>query len=91
MWTTNPHLKQAIELGEHWGFEYKTVAFIWDKQSHNPGQYTLSNCELCLVFKKEKIPQPRGVRNIQQLLSIKRTNRSTNPPIIRSYIEKNVS
>lgn len=88
MWTTNPHLKQAIELGEHWGFEYKTVAFIWDKQAHNPGQYTLSNCEMCLLFKKGKIPQPRGLRNIQQLVSIKRTHHSAKPELIRSYIEK---
>ena len=43
MWTSNPHLAQAIELGEAWGFEYKTVAFVWDKMNHNPGQYTLSN------------------------------------------------
>jgi len=46
MWTSNPHLAQAIELGKAWGFEYKTVAFVWDKMNHNPGQYTLSNCEL---------------------------------------------
>ena len=68
MWTSNPHLAQAIELGEAWGFEYKCVAFVWDKMSHNPGQYTLSNCELCLLFKRGRIPRPRGARNIQQLV-----------------------
>jgi len=51
MWVTNPHLAQGIELGKAWGFEYKTVAFVWDKMVHNPGQYTMSYCELCLVFK----------------------------------------
>lgn len=55
MWATNPHLAQAIELGESWGFEYKTVAFVWNKQVHNPGQYTMSYCELCLLFKKGRI------------------------------------
>lgn len=25
MWVTNPHLAKGIELGESWGFEYKTV------------------------------------------------------------------
>src|SRR5690348_10924090 len=24
LWTTNPHLAQAIEVGHAWGFEYKT-------------------------------------------------------------------
>ncbi len=73
MWTTNPHLQQAINLGSAWGFEYKTVAFVWNKMAHNPGQYTLSYCELCLLFKKGKIPTPRGTRNIKQLLNIARS------------------
>ena len=67
MWSTSPHLEQAIRLGEAWGFEYKTIGFVWDKMNHNPGQYTLSNCEVCLIFKKGKIPTPRGARNVQQL------------------------
>jgi hypothetical protein len=40
MWVTNPHLAQGIELGQAWGFEYKTVGFVWDKMIHNPGQNT---------------------------------------------------
>ena len=79
MWTTNPHLAQAIDLGQSWGFEYKTVAFVWDKMNHNPGQYTLSNCELCLLFKKGKIPTPRGARNIQQLVRVPRGKHSEKP------------
>jgi N6-adenosine-specific RNA methylase IME4 len=79
MWTTGPQLSIAIELGVAWGFEYKTVAFVWDKQMHNPGRYTLSQTEFCLVFKKGKIPIPRGARNIKQLVSIKRSEHSTKP------------
>ena len=79
MWSTNPHLAQAIKLGESWGFEYKTVAFVWDKMNHNPGQYTLSNCELCLLFKKGKIPRPRGARNVQQLVRVPRGKHSEKP------------
>ncbi len=88
MWTTNPHLQQAIELGKAWGFEYKTVAFVWDKMVHNPGQYTLSYCELCLLFKRGRIPNPRGARNIKQLLSVKRTEHSEKPDAIANNIEK---
>ena len=40
MWTTGPQFANAIKLGESWGFEYKTVAFVWDKMVHNPGRYT---------------------------------------------------
>ncbi len=79
MWTSNPHLAQSIELAKAWKFEYRTVAFIWDKMKHNPGKYTMSNCELCLVFKHGKIPQPRGARNIQQLIKSPRKQHSEKP------------
>ncbi|OGZ62705.1 MAG: transcriptional regulator [Candidatus Staskawiczbacteria bacterium RIFCSPLOWO2_01_FULL_37_25b] len=88
MWTTNPHLSQAIDLGETWGFEYRTVAFVWDKMKHNPGQYTLSNCELCLLFKHGKIPVPRGARNIQQLVRSPRKEHSEKPTEVMRAIEK---
>lgn len=87
MWVTNPHLAQGIRLGEAWGFEYKTVAFVWDKMNHNPGQYTMSNCELCLVFKKGRIPTPRGARNIQQLVRSPRREHSRKPDEVRRNIE----
>ena len=41
MWSSSPHLDQAIELGKRWGFAWATVAFVWDKQRVNPGFYTL--------------------------------------------------
>jgi N6-adenosine-specific RNA methylase IME4 len=87
MWATSPHLQQAIALGEAWGFEYRTVGFIWDKMIHNPGKYTLSNCELCLIFKRGKIPQPRGARNIQQLVRAARGKHSQKPLEVLKNIE----
>lgn len=88
MWTSNPHLAQAIELGKAWGFEYRTVAFVWDKMKHNPGKYTLSNCELCLVFKRGRIPTPRGARNIQQLVRSPRKEHSEKPTEVIDAITK---
>jgi len=88
MWSSSPHLEQAISLGKAWGFEYKTVAFVWNKMNHNPGQYTLSYCELCLLFKRGRIPKPRGARNIKQLLEKPRGPHSQKPEEIASRIEK---
>jgi N6-adenosine-specific RNA methylase IME4 len=88
MWVTSPHLAQGIALGEAWGFEYKTVAFVWDKMVHNPGKYTLSYCELCLVFKRGRIPGPRGSRNEKQLLRVPRTEHSVKPVQVREAIER---
>lgn len=88
MWVTNPHLAQGIKLGESWGFNYRTVAFVWDKMVHNPGQYTMSYCELCLVFKRGRIPKPRGARNIKQLIHVPRGKHSQKPIEVLNAIEK---
>ena len=88
LWSTNPHLQQAIELGTAWGFEYKTIAFVWNKMMHNPGQYTMSYCEVCLLFKRGRIPQPRGARNIKQLVNCPRKKHSEKPIEVAENIEK---
>jgi len=88
MWTTGPQLAYAIELGQAWGFEYKTIAFVWDKMVHNPGRYTLSQTELCLVFKRGRIPAPRGARNIRQLVQIHRSKHSEKPEVVLDGITK---
>ena len=88
MWATNPHLEQAMQLGKAWGFEYRTVAFVWDKMVHNPGKYTLSYCELCLLFKRGKIPSPRGARNVRQLVHSKRKKHSVKPAEVRDGISQ---
>ena len=88
LWTTGPQLANSVELGEAWGFEYKTVAFVWDKMIHNPGRYTLSQTEFCLVFKKGRIPLPRGARNIRQLVSIPRGVHSAKPVEVIDGITK---
>ncbi len=88
MWTTGPQFANSIELGQAWGFEYKTVAFVWDKQVHNPGRYTLSQTEFVLAFKKGRFPAPRGVRNIRQLVSVRRGKHSEKPEIVIDGITK---
>ena len=88
MWSSSPHLDQAIQLGTAWGFQWATVAFVWDKQRLNPGFYTMSQCELCLVFRRGNIPQPRGARNMRQLVQAKRTRHSEKPEAVRKRIEK---
>ena len=88
MWTTGPQMANSIELGTAWGFEYKTVAFVWDKQIHNPGRYTLSQTEFVLAFKRGRFPTPRGARNIRQLVSVHRGEHSEKPEeIIEGFKE----
>lgn len=86
LWVTSPNLDIGIETGKAWGFDFKTVAFVWEKQRTNYGFYTLSSVELCLVFKKGKIPK-KSVSNVRQFLSQKLGKHSTKPQEIRNRIE----
>lgn len=88
MWSSSPHLDQAIDLMKAWDFSWATVAFVWDKQKVNPGFYTMSQVELCLVGKRGKIPTPRGARNVRQLVSVKRGRHSAKPDEVRKRIEE---
>ncbi len=87
LWATSPHLDQAIDLGKAWGFAWATVAFVWDKRRVNPGYYTMSQCELCLVMKRGRIPLPRGARNVRQLVVARRESHSAKPEEVRRRIE----
>jgi N6-adenosine-specific RNA methylase IME4 len=87
LWTSSPHLPQAIELMKSWGFDYKTIAFVWDKQRVNPSYYTLSQVEICLVGKRGRIPKPY-TRTIRQFYSQMREQHSKKPDEIRNRIAR---
>ena len=86
LWVSAPLLLDAIQVGEAWGFKYITIGFVWDKQKSMIGHYTMSQCEFCLIFKRGKIPQPRGKRNIRQFLSVKKGRHSAKPYEVRHRI-----
>jgi N6-adenosine-specific RNA methylase IME4 len=88
MWTSSPHLPQALELMKAWGFDYKTIAFVWEKQKTNPGYYTMSQVEICIVGKRGTIPKNRGSRNERQFLSEMRGQHSAKPAEIRNRITR---
>lgn len=92
MWVVSPDMDKCIDVGKAWGFDYITVAFVWEKQQIVPSFYTLSSCELCLVFKRGRIPKPRGKRNVRQfveepeVVKVKRGGHSVKPIQIRERI-----
>ena len=89
MWTTGPQLAVSIDVLKAWGFTYKTIAFVWDKQRTNPGYYTMSQTEICIVGTKKSIPKPRGIRNAYQFHSIPRSKKhSEKPTIFRDIIHQ---
>lgn len=89
MWVTSSFLQGGIDLARHWGLTYSTIGFVWQKGSRIiPGYYTLGSTEICLVFRKGKIPQPRGARNERQFLQEDIREHSRKPDEIRARIER---
>ena len=93
MWTTDAHLKEAIEVMEAWGFKYKTIAFIWIKKYksgslvYNFAPYTLKSCEICLLGTKGTMGKYKKVNNIKQLVEAVRTTHSKKPDEVRKRID----
>jgi site-specific DNA-methyltransferase (adenine-specific) len=94
VWTTDYHLKKAIEVINSWGFEYKTVGFAWQKlnKKNQPvvstgGAYTMkSGIELCLLATKGRCPTLVKKRNVRSFLSSQRQHHSKKPDEVRERI-----
>ena len=86
MWATGPKMKEAFKLIDAWGFNYVTMAFVWDKRIPNPGYYSCSQCEYVLVAKRGKCPS-RIKFNTRQLFSKARTKHSKKPEEIQDMID----
>lgn len=74
MWATFPLFPQALQVGEAWGFAYKTLAFAWIKKTKTErewftglGYYTRANVEPCLLFTRGK-PLARKNRDVHQII-----------------------
>lgn len=93
MWIVDSHLDQAMDLGRAWGFGFKTVAFIWLKETENGrqidiwngdsdprigmGYWTRKQAEICLLFTRGK-PARLG-KGVRQIIRDKRREHSRKP------------
>ena len=90
LWATSPLLPEALETIKKWGFKFKTIGFVWNKQTKNGlnvsnmGRWTMGNVEICLIGVKGK-PQ-RIVKNVKQLVTAERTRHSEKPQEVRNRI-----
>lgn len=94
IWTTDYHLSRCCEVIKEWGFNYKTIGFVWQKlnKKNKPvcfmGTYTLkSGVELCLLATKGKNAN-KLVKNhkVRALLQRQREIHSKKPDEIRNRI-----
>lgn len=52
MWICDTHLLDALALIKHWGFTYKCIGFVWDKDRLGLGYWTRKGGEVCLLATK---------------------------------------
>ena len=91
MWATFPYLDEQIKLFEHWGFEYKTLGFLWMKANKingfpffGVGFYSKSNAEICLLGIKGRM---KPITNkISQVVLAPRGEHSVKPKEVRNKI-----
>ena len=85
MWTTGPFMEAAIALGKKWGFEYKTMFYVWVKLTKNGkpilglGNYTRSCAEFCLLFTRGRVHSLKNSSSIPQLIQQQRREHSRKP------------
>ena len=94
IWTTDYHLARCVEVIKAWGFEYKTVGFVWAKKNKKGlpvcfmGAYTMkSGTELCLLATRGKDAH-KLVRkhNVRSLIESPREHHSKKPDEVRTRI-----
>ncbi len=91
MWITYPKLEEALPVIKAWGFEYKTVAFTWIKQTKKSGEWfmglgwwTRNNAEICIIATKGN-PQ-RVSASVRELVITPVEEHSKKPDIVRDRI-----
>lgn len=91
MWVTFPKLNECFDVIKAWGFEYKTVAFVWIKENKKSnslfwgmGRWTRSNAEICLLATKGK--PKRLSAGVHQVIISKIREHSRKPDETRDRI-----
>ena len=92
MWATFPQLPEALRLIKAWGFQYKSVAFVWLKQNRkSPGWFyglgfwTRGNAEVCLLATRGR--PKRAARDVKQVILSHVERHSQKPEEARRRIE----
>ena len=96
LWCSGPTMVRALHLMKMWGFEYKTVGFVWVKTSKNNaekpvsiglGRYTRPGTEFVLIGVRGKFSQRLDVKlRPEQVVLGPRGAHSAKPADVRDKI-----
>lgn len=91
LWATFSQLKEALRVIDAWGFQYKTLAFLWLKQNRKADTWfygmefwTRSNAEVCLLATRGR--PKRQCAGIHQFVVSRIEQHSKKPDIVRAKI-----
>jgi len=85
MWATAPKLREAFQVMDAWGFEYKTHA-VWDKEKIGMGYWFRGQHELLMVGVKGSFSPPKPSLRPSSVIRGERHKHSSKPNKIRDYL-----
>lgn len=88
MWVISSHLDQAMDLGRAWGFEFKTLLFVWNKGKMGLGKWTRQEAEICLLFTRGKPSRRPGAGGVRQVLLESPREHSRKPEAFAGRLEE---
>ena len=91
IWVTFPNLPDVFRVIKAWGFQYKTVAFVWVKKNKKSdgwfwglGHWTRANAEICILATKGN---PRRIsKSVHQIIDTPVQEHSKKPNLARERI-----
>jgi N6-adenosine-specific RNA methylase IME4 len=86
-WATAPKLREALQVLDAWGFEYKTN-FVWDKEKIGMGYWCRGQHEHLLVATRGDMPAPDASARVSSVIRADRDAHSEKPKVVFSIIKK---
>lgn len=87
MWVVDSNLPDAMDLGAAWGFDFKTVAFVWAKTDGiGMGYWTRKQTEQCWLFTRGS--PKRLDKGVPQIIECGRGIHSEKPWVTHAYAQK---
>lgn len=87
LWTTAPKLREALQLLDMLGFNYKT-SMVWVKDKIGTGYYVRNRHELLLIAVRGDMPLPLESNRPESVIFAERREHSRKPAIVYELIER---
>jgi N6-adenosine-specific RNA methylase IME4 len=87
LWTTAPHLQEAFQVIEAWGFNYKSN-IVWVKDRLGLGYYVRNQHELLLIATRGDMPAPPPSRRPPSVIQVAKREHSRKPDEAYELIER---